>query len=158
MGEMLMYGMVYNEDNVPVTNAEVKVDGRSVTMTDVQGRFILASKQRKEFSLSVVKAGYEEADGIFYFEPMNVIHLVMVNADQLINQAEYAMSDSRYHDAVELCNRALALNPERDDATYLKALALIRLREHERAKIILEELQERIGEREYIRRVLEGLQ
>lgn len=156
-GEMLMYGIVFNEENMPVTNAEVKVDGRTVMLTDIQGRFILASRQRKEFTLTVTKEGYEEVTDVFCFEPMNVIHLLMINADQLVNQAEFAMSDGRFKDVVTLCDRALALNPERYDASYLKALAFVRLREYEQAGTILEELQERIGEREYIRKVLEGL-
>jgi hypothetical protein len=156
-GEAVMYGMVYNHENIPVSSAEVIVDEKTVTLTDVQGRFILISKQRKEFTLSITKPGYETVTGKFYFEPMDVIHLVMVNANQLINQAELAMDEGRYHDVVAFCDRALALNSERIDALYLKALSLVRLREYDRARSVLLEMQEQIGEREYIHKVLEGL-
>ena len=156
-GEAVMYGMVYNEENMPVSNAEVFIDGKSTTFTDTQGRFILISRQRNEFTLSVERTGYETVSGIFRFEPMDVIHLVMVNAIQLINRAEIAMAEGRFHDVIALCNRALALNAERIDASFLKALSLIRLREYDLARIILEELQERIGQRDYISRVLEDL-
>ena len=156
-GEAVMYGMVYNYDNIPVSNAEVMVDGKTVTLTDAQGRFVLASRQRKEFVLTLTKTGYEAVTGNFRFEPMEVIHMVMVNADQLIRQAEFAMDERRYHDVIALCDRALDLNTGRIDASYLKALSLVRLHEYSRARYFLEELQNQIGEREYIRKVLEGL-
>ena len=156
-GEMVMYGMVYNYENIPVSNAEVIVDEKTVAFTDAQGRFILTSKQRNEFTLTLTKPGYETITGKIHFEPMEVIHLVMINANQLINQAEIAMDEARYHDVISLCDRALLLNSDRLDAMYLVALSLIRLREYDRARYILLELQETIGEREYIRKVLEGL-
>ena len=156
-GEGVMYGMVYNGENVPVSNAEVFVDEKSITQTDTQGRFILISKQHKEFALSIVKSGYETIAGKFQFEPMDVIHLVMLNAEQLVHRAENAMTEGRYHDVIIFCDRALVLNLDRIDAIYLKALGLVRLREYGRARTILEELQDIIGEREYIRLVLEGL-
>ena len=156
-GEAVMYGMVYNHENSPVSNAEVIVNGTIAAMTDVQGRFILTSKQRNEFSLTLKKSGYETVEGIFCFEPMDVIHIVMVNADQLLKLAEDAMDEGYYREVIAFCDRALALNQERIDALYLKALGLVRLREHDMARNILEALQDQLGEREYIRRVLEGL-
>jgi len=152
-----MYGMVYNDENIPMSNAEVFADGKNVYMTDPQGRFILSSRQRKEFTLTIVKNGYETITGKFRFEPMDVIHLVMMNAAHLINHAELAMDEGRYQEVVAFCDRALALNPDRIDASYLKALGLIRLREYGRARYILEELQKQAGEREYLRKALEGI-
>ena len=156
-GEALMYGMVYNMENLPVSNAEVFIDGKSTTQTDAQGRFILISERRNDFTILLVKSGYENVTGNFHFEPMEVIHLIMVNAGQLVTQAEFSMDEGRYPEAVALCERALALNHERIDASYLKALGLVRMREYERARIILEELKTRIGEKEYIQQILEGL-
>jgi len=111
--EAVMYGMVYNDESIPVSNVEVIVDG--------------------------------------------VIHLVMMNAVQLINRAELAMDEGRYPDVIVFCDRALALNSERIDASYLKALSLIRLREYGSARTILEALQKQTGGREYIQQVLERL-
>jgi len=156
-GEAVMYGMVYNNENSPVSGVEVLVDGRTVTLSDAQGRFVLASRQRKEFTLTLTKAGYENVTGFFRFEPMEVIHLVMVNADQLVRQAEFSMDEGRYHEVITLCDRALVLNAERIDASYLKALGLIRLREYDRARFMLLELQKKIGERDYIHQILERL-
>ena len=156
-GEAIMYGMVYNEENTPVSNAEVFIDGKTTTFTDTQGRFMFISKQRDDFNLTLVKAGYETVNETFRFEPMDVIHIVMVNADQLLNQAELSMAEGRYHDVLDFCDRALALNSERIDASYLKALSLIHLREFELARIILEELRKTSGERDYIRNVLDKL-
>ena len=156
-GEALMYGMVYSMENLPVSNVEVFIDGKSTTHTDAQGRFILVSKKRNNFSVSLVKSGYENVTENFHFEPMEVIHIVMVNAGQLITQAELSMDEGRYPEVVALCERALALNHERIDANYLKALGLIRMMEYEQARNILKELQTQIGEREYIQQILEGL-
>ena len=156
-GDALMYGMVYNNENMPVTNAQVMVDGRVVTVTDAQGRFFLSSKQRKEFTLSLVKAGYETVTGNFRFEPMEVIHMVMINANQLITLAEFAMDEGRFRDVIRFCDRAFALDPERIDAIYLKTLSLVRLREFDNARQILLDLEEKIGERLYINWILERL-
>jgi tetratricopeptide (TPR) repeat protein len=156
-GEALMYGMVYNDENSPVAGAAVSVDGNRIALTDTQGRFILRSKQRKEFDLALDKEGYEEAAGRFRFEPMEVVHLTMVNAEQLVYRAEIAMDEGRYRDAAAYCDRALALDAARIDARYLKALSLIRLGDHGQARYLLESLKGSIGEREYIRKTLEGL-
>ena len=156
-GDALMYGMVYNNENMPVTSAQVVVDGRVATITDAQGRFFLSSRQRKEFTLSLVKTGYETVTGTFRFEPMEVIHIVMINADQLITLAEFAMDEGRFRDVIRFCDRAFALDPERIDAVYLKTLSLVRLREFDNARQILLELEEKIGEREYINWILERL-
>ena len=156
-GEAMMYGMVYNEENMPVVGAEVFIDGKKTILTDTQGRFFLVSRQREEFTLMLVKAGYETIEGVFRFEPMDVIHLVMINAEQLMQRAEVAMEEGRYRDVINLCDRSLALNPGRIDAIYLKALSHVQLREYDRARYFLEDLQNRLGDRDYIRRVLEGL-
>ena len=156
-GEALMYGMVYNYESIPVSGAEVIVDEKIVTLTDAQGRFILSSRQRNDFTLTLNKSGYEQITRTYRFEPMEVIHIVMVNASQLVNQAELAMDEGRFQDVVKLCDRAIALNQERADAHYLKALSLVRLKDFKAARIILEELQNQIGKREYIQQVLDGL-
>jgi tetratricopeptide (TPR) repeat protein len=67
------------------------------------------------------------------------------------------MDEGLYREVIELCDRALLLNPDRIDADYLKALARIRLREYEHARYILEKLQKKIGEREYINKAMEEL-
>jgi hypothetical protein len=156
-GEAIMYGMVYNDENLPVSGAAVLIDGTMTTLTDTQGRFMLMSKQRKEFVLVLEKSGYETVKATFRFEPMDVMHIMMINAGQLVNRAEIAMDEGRYREAVVLCDRAIALDGERIDAPYLKALGMIRLREYSRARYILETLEGHIGERDYIRGSLEGL-
>jgi tetratricopeptide (TPR) repeat protein len=156
-GETIMYGMVYNDENIPVSGAEVFIDGKTISITDAQGRFILSSRQRRTFHLTLVKTGYESITAVYFFEPTEVIHIVMLNAEHLISQAEIAMDDGRYDDTVSLCKRALALNTQRIDATYLKALAYIKLREYGIVRFILAELQAQTGNREYIKKILETL-
>jgi tetratricopeptide (TPR) repeat protein len=155
-GEEVMYGMVYNDENSPVAGAAVIVDGNRAAFTDAQGRFFLLAKRRREFILTLDKEGYEKVTGTFRFEPMEVIHLTMVNSDQLVYRAEIAMDEGRYRDAASYCGRALALDPARIDAPYLKALSLLRSGDYEQARYILESLEGRIGEREYIRKTLGG--
>jgi tetratricopeptide (TPR) repeat protein len=151
-----MYGMVYNDDNVPVPGAVVSVNGRAVSLTDTQGRFILQSRQRNLIELSLDKPGYEAVRAVFRFEPMDVIHLTLVNAAQLVSRAELAMDEGRYEEAELYCTRALALDPGRLDAPYLKALSLIRQGRRDAALALLEELKARVGEKEYLLQVMEG--
>ena len=156
-GEIYMYGIVFDEENQPVSGAEVIINGKAVTFTDAQGRFILTSKERNSFSLTLNKTGFEPVTGSFSFEPMQVIHLVMINSGQLVRRAERFMDEGFYPEVINLCERALVLNPARYDASYLKALALLRLRDYQNARKTLEELQNLIGERDYIRLVLENI-
>jgi tetratricopeptide (TPR) repeat protein len=157
-GEGVMYGMVYNDENIPVSGAAVFIDGKAESVTDTQGRFMLISRQRKEFEIGLEKAGYERVRAMFRFEPMEVIHLTMANAGQLVSRAELAMDEGRYGDAEAYCDRALRLDPFRIDAPYLKALSLLRRGEYERARTLLEGLRERIGDKEYIRKALEAVE
>jgi tetratricopeptide (TPR) repeat protein len=151
-----MYGMVYNGENVPVSGAVVYIDGKAETVSDTQGRFLLISRQRREFEIALEKGGYERVSAAFRFEPLEVMHLTMVNAWQLVNRAELAMDEGRYAEAEGYCDRALWLDPSRTDAPYLKALSLLRQGEYEAARYVLEGLRERIGEKEYIGKALEA--
>jgi hypothetical protein len=156
-GQAVMYGMVYDDENLPVKNAVVAVDGKPVTATDVQGRFILISKKRETFAVAVEKSGYEKAAGEFVFDPMDVLHFKLVNADQLLYRAEQAMDERRFAEAIVLCDRALALEAAKADAVYLKALAYYQLRDYKQAASILEYLESLGGKKTYIDTLREAL-
>jgi hypothetical protein len=149
-GQALMYGMVYDNENLPVQNALIYTNGVKVSESDVQGRFVLKSLFRNEFKITVVKPGYEEANAVLQFDPFNIIHIKMINAVQLLSQAESAMDERRWTDAVKLCERALALEENMPEALYLSALAFFRTGDTVTAKTRLMTLQRAVGKKDYI--------
>jgi hypothetical protein len=149
-GEALMYGMVYDDENLPVQNADIYTNGKKVSESDVQGRFVLRSLSRKEFEIRIKKGGYEESGAVLKFDPFNIIHIRMINAVQLLSQAEAAMDEHRFEEAVILCGRALALEDGMREALFLSALAFFRMGDGESAKTMLFVLQSKIGKKDYI--------
>jgi hypothetical protein len=157
MGQAVMYGMVYDDENMPVQGAVVSINGRATVQTDIQGRFIIASKKRETFAITLEKAGYERVEAEFTFDPLNALHFTMVNAAQLVNRAEDAMDGRRYTDAIVLCERALVLEPRQPEALFLKALALVQVKQYDNARNVLYELENRVGPKDYIKALQEKM-
>jgi tetratricopeptide (TPR) repeat protein len=157
MGQAVMYGMVYDDENMPVQGAVVSINGRVTAQTDIQGRFIINSKKRDSFLIELEKAGFEKVKAEFIFDPLDALHFTLVNAQQLLSRSEEAMDGRRYEQAIVLCDRALALEPRQPEALFLKALALVQTKQYASARNVLRELENRIGPKEYIKALQEKM-
>jgi predicted nucleotidyltransferase len=153
-GEALMYGMVYDDENTPLQGVEILIDGKIVSVSDVQGRFILISNKRDTFEIGLQKTGFEFIQDIFQFEPFDVLHFKMLNASQLLARAEIAMDEKRLADVVTYCSRSILLDNMKYDAMYLQAIALVKLSNFGEARTVLQTLEKHIGERDYITTLL----
>jgi hypothetical protein len=149
-GEALMYGMIYDGENMSVMGVEINIDGKLTSTSDVQGRFVLVSAKRNTHNIILAKPGYETTETTITFDPMEVMHFTMLNASQLAQMAEDAMEERRFKDAFDFCNRALNLEPDRTEIIFLKSLALFRQKKYVEARHTLEYLQDILGRREYI--------
>jgi len=139
----MMYAMVYDYDNMPVSGASVFINGKLYIETDLQGRFILEFPKKGEYAIIVAKPGYETLEDSFAYDPMNVLYLKMVNSTQLLSQAEEALDQYTYNDAETLIGRALALEPSRPDLLYFQSIVYFYQGRKAQAKDILENLLER---------------
>jgi tetratricopeptide (TPR) repeat protein len=136
----LMYAMIYDYDNTPLSGVAVYLNGRKNVDSDILGRFILESVKKGEYQIRLVKKGYEEVEGTFQYEPMNVLYFKMINADQLISQAEAAIDANDYTAAENHLDRALALEPRRPDILFLKSITYYLQNRYADSSAILEEL------------------
>ncbi|MDR2767433.1 MAG: hypothetical protein LBB82_03800 [Treponema sp.] len=156
-GEALMYGMIYDGENMSVQGVTVYVDGKAAASSDVQGRFILVSKKRNRLAVRLEKNGYESIETEVRFDPMEALHFTLLNGSQLLGMAENAMEESRYADAEELCGRVLNLERDRIEALFLRSLALFRQRKADEAHYALEYLRSITGDRSYIQTLLSAI-
>jgi hypothetical protein len=150
----MMYGMVYDYENIPVSAAAVYIDGEKYIETDIQGRFVMEFAESGEHIIKLVKNGYEEVEEVFQYDPFRVLYFKMVNVNQLVSMAEGALERYAYRDAEPFLDRALLLEPLRPDILYLKSIVLYFQGKKSEARVLLEFLQELGIEGEYISELL----
>jgi tetratricopeptide (TPR) repeat protein len=124
MEEGVMYAMVYDYDNVPISGVEVFIDNIKYTESDINGRFIIGFMLSGIYSLKLSKPGYETINEELKFNPMNVLYLKLINSKQLLTLAENSLDQQNYIQAEIFINRALLLEPNRPDILFLKSIIL----------------------------------
>jgi len=153
----MMYGMVYDYDNSPVYGASIYINGIKYIESDLQGRFILKFIRNTKYNIKIVKSGYENIESAFSFDPMNVLYFKIINASQLLTQAEEAVEQYNYTQAETLLKRAIALEPNRPDILYLYSIVLYFQQRNDEAKAILLGLNKRGINGEHITELLKML-
>ena len=136
----LMYGMIYDHNNVTVKDVELCVNGKIVGSSDIQGRFVLKAKKAGLHDIELRKAGYETIQQSFRFDSMNVLYFRMINASQLIGLAEEALDVGSHDKALQYLTRAIALDPLRPDALFLSAVVCHGMGDYLRASRSIREL------------------
>lgn len=135
-----MYVIVYDYENNGLQNVSVYIDNELMGRTDINGRYLLALKEDRDYTIRIEKNDYEGMERNFTFDPMYVMYFQIGNAAQLLHLAEDAMAEANYEQVIVLVDRILKLDNSRIDALYLKALAHYKLNQHEEAIDILEKL------------------
>jgi tetratricopeptide (TPR) repeat protein len=137
--EGFLHAMIYDHENIPVSNVTVYINGKKTVESDIQGRFVLESVKKGEHTIKLTKKGYEELVGTFQYEPMNVLYFKMINTQQLAVLAENAIDLAEYTEAEDYINRILAIEPNRQDILFLKSINYYLQRKYQEALTILEE-------------------
>jgi tetratricopeptide (TPR) repeat protein len=138
----LMYAMVYDYENIPVTGALVFIDGKNYTETDINGRFIMNFNKPGNYHLRITKQGYETVEQEFKFDPMNVLYLKLINLPQLLALAENALDRNNFPEAEGFITRALSLDQSRPDALFLKGIMLFLQKKYDETIAVLKLLIE----------------
>ena len=146
----IMYAMIYDYENVAVGEVRVKVNGRELVKSDVQGRFILDFRNKGEYEIELSKKGYETLTQKFEYDPMAVLYFKMITAEQLVVLAEEELDKSCYKEAEEYLERAYKLEPLREDIMYLRSISLVLQEKYIEAKKALSELKEKGYRSKYI--------
>jgi len=120
--DTFMYAMIYDNDNTPVNAVTVFINGIRKGESDIQGRFILDNMTKGEYTIRLVKRGYETFEERFHFDPLLVLYFKIINTQQLVTLAEAAMDTGDYNTAQGFINRALAIEPNRPDILFLSGV------------------------------------
>lgn len=136
--EAPLLGMVYDHDNEPCSGALIIMDEEQGPLTDINGRFIIASLTRGTHQVQVIKEGYEELTVSFDFlNKSQVLYLKVTSFNQLLRKIELALEKKRLKEAEELIARAEAVYSDDPVEMYLKAVYLLEIERAEEAVKIL---------------------
>jgi len=138
--EGIMYAMIYDFDNTPVSAVTVYLNDKRAADSDIQGRFLMDGMEKGNYSIKLEKRGYETFEGNFYFEPLKVLYFKIINTSQLVALAETALDNGELSIAEGYINRALVIEPNRHDILFLKSIAFYLQARNEEAAVILENL------------------
>lgn len=136
----LMYAMIYDYDNAPVSAVTVYINGRMIVDSDIQGRFILDKMKKGEYTIRLTKKGYETLEETFYFDPLQALYFKIISAAQLVALTETAIESAEYKNAENYINRALALEPNQPHVLFLKSVVFHLQSRYAETIIILENL------------------
>ncbi|MDA8425297.1 MAG: tetratricopeptide repeat protein [Treponema sp.] len=136
-----LFGMVYDDDNVPVAGARVSVDGGDPVTSDVNGRFALAAPSIGPHSLLVEKPLFETArDDFDYQSAVQLLYVKLISIRQLVARAEGALERRDLTRAADILGRVLALAPDDIEARYAAAIVAYRDGRTAEASSLLEAL------------------
>lgn len=140
----LLNGMIYDEENEPVTNVVISVNDEFITSSDVNGHFLL-KKSFNENNIKILcsKKNYEAV--LFECELLSVpqvVYIKMYSFNQLLALAEKELSSNKFEDAKITLERAKNVKPNQITTQYLKAVCFYKQGDFENALSILEELDQ----------------
>ena len=139
--EGLMYAMIYDQTNSPVSGVAVYINNKKTVDSDIQGRFVLESMKKGIYKILLVKKGYENLEEEFQYTPMQVLYFKMINSAGLVELAENAMDNNDLSAAENALDRALAIEPNRPDIVFLKCIVYYLQGRYNAAAEILEGLK-----------------
>ncbi|MCL2762106.1 MAG: hypothetical protein FWD36_02715 [Treponema sp.] len=138
--EGMMYAMIYDYENTPVSGVAVSINEKMIVDSDIQGRFILDKMKKGEYNIKLAKKGYETFEGLFQYDPLQVLYFKIINAPQLLVLAETALDNADFTAAENYIDRALLIEPNRPDILYLKSITYYLQARNTEALLILENL------------------
>lgn len=145
-----MYSMIYDYENNGVQGASFYIDGKLFGESDVHGRFMLALKEKKEYTAEIKKNGFKTETVKFIYEPSMVLYVKMGNASQFTALAENSLDMRRYEEALSFTDYALKLDSEKADTLYIRAIILNKMGLFEESNETLSKIKKRKSNRNYI--------
>jgi tetratricopeptide (TPR) repeat protein len=134
-----LYGMIYDFENRPCSDASVVVDGREGPRSDINGRFVTHPLSKGEHLITISKEGYETVSLAFDFtRKSQVLYVRIISFGQLLKELEIAIENGEWVEADTLIERAEQIKNDDSVEQYLKALLFNSRGSSERAIGILQ--------------------
>ncbi len=103
--EAPLFGMVYDYDNRPCSEALIIIDDNDEVMSDINGRFIIGVLSRGNHIVTAKKEGYETLSFSFSFlNRTQVLYLRMISFLQLLVEIENAIDARGLHHFFDIQN------------------------------------------------------
>jgi len=134
-------GMVYDYENRPVADAEIRIDGHLRARSDINGRFSLGELPFGKYAVEVGREGCERVSfAVTYGDPTQIIYVKLYSAKQLLSAAEKEMEKRNWAEAQAYLGRMEAIGADDPAARYLRAVLSFRRGQAKEAKGLLEAL------------------
>jgi len=129
-----LFGMIYDNDNQPCSGVAIAVDGNESSVSDINGRFIIADLTRGTHKITAVKDGYEALEiSIEFLNKSQVLYLRNISFDQLLAKAEQALEREDVQAAEQLLQRARSIRASDPVLEFLTAVYYRRTSSYEEA-------------------------
>lgn len=130
-----LYGMIYDNENEPVSDVSVFIDNKEKAISDIYGHFQLNDiKLNKSYTLKASKKGYDDTYLEFSFTNISqVAYIRMLSSSELLLEVEKKISEKEYHDALNLLTRAEKIDGLSLSIMYLKSVIYYLSADYEKA-------------------------
>lgn len=136
-----LFGMVYDNDNQPCAGVSIIVDGQEGSVSDINGRFIVADLARGSHKISTSKEGYEVLDvSLEFLNKSQVLYLQIISFDQLLAKAERALEQGDAETAKRMLDRAAEIQSGNPVLLFLTAAYYREKTAYDEAVAVLREL------------------
>jgi hypothetical protein len=131
-----LYGTIFDQENRPVPNVELFLDGSYAATSDIHGRFSLLSvKKTDEHIVEAHCVGFEPVEVRFtYTDATQVMYISMFSADQLLSAAERSIRNKTWTEAEAFLVRAEKNGADPLYCEYLRAVLAVHRNDTEKAK------------------------
>lgn len=131
-----LYGTIFDQENRPVPNVELFLDGSYAATSDIHGRFSLLSvKKTDEHIVEARCVGFEPVEVRFtYTDATQVMYISMFSADQLLSAAERSIRNKTWTEAEAFLVRAEKNGADPLYCEYLRAVLAVHRNDTEKAK------------------------
>ncbi len=156
----MMYGMVYDGNDVCVEDVKVYVDEKLLAVSDMRGRFILkfySAKitDEKRYKIRLEKKGYESVESEIFYDPMSLLYLRMHSAQELVVKIEEDIEQKNYMQAEKIADKVCKIKGYELDGIFLKAIIKFKQNDKQGAKALLESVKDKNNI--YVNKFLEKL-
>ncbi|MDR1105019.1 MAG: hypothetical protein LBL44_01555 [Treponema sp.] len=151
-------GMVYDFANKPVPNYLVTVGEKNVSVTDINGRFVMEKIALGVYPIKGEKEGFEPfAETLDIFDRGQIVYIRVPSSGQLLELADVALSKNRLDEAEAYLKRAWDIGDITAELLMYYAAVKFRQGLYDEAIVRLQSAVNRGSQDRYIEKFLDYL-
>lgn len=132
-----VHGMVYDNQNRPVSNYKVTLNGNHSGMSDFGGRFTIKNVKNKLYTVKGEKEGYENVEDEIEVSWQKILYIQVRTREEMYEEILTKMSEENWADAENLCNHYLSSYQGDANVWFFKSVAEYKMNKKENAKASL---------------------